>query len=461
MRILMKGTPSEAQGLHRVTSAGACEHTEDRDEKAHWAPRARRSAPMSGGGAQTLAATALAASLTFFAVSHRRVASVSRRIDRVAARVERERQRTRRSSLALASASGDVPGAGGEEGGKSSRATADALGGKRVTGARVPSPRRDPRLATHPGKVKVALCQLSVGDDKIRNIDAMVAAVRAAARDGAALVVLPEMWNCPYANASFPTHAEVIDPISRWGPSSCHETGAFANESSDAPSASPSVAALAAVARETGVVLVGGSIPERDSEDPSLLYNACCVFDGDRGLVARHRKTHLFDLDIPGEISFKESDTLSAGDALTVADTAIGRIGVGVCFDMRFPELAAVCANRGASMLVYPGAFNTVTGPLHWELLQRARAVDNQCFVLTCSPARDKEARAKRPPAYEAWGHSTVVGPFAEVLATTDENESIVTCECDLEQIATRRRNMPLETQRRGDLYALVDRKPP
>ena len=438
-----------------------CEHTEDRDEKAHWAPRARRSAPMSGGGAQTLAATALAASLTFFAVSHRRVASVSRRIDRVAARVERERQRTRRSSLALASASGDVHGAGGEEGGKSSRATGDALGGKRVTGARVPSPRRDPRLATHPGKVKVALCQLSVGDDKCRNIDAMVAAVRAAARDGAALVVLPEMWNCPYANASFPTYAEVIDPISRWGPSSCPETGAFANESADASSASPSVAALAAVARETGVVLVGGSIPERDSEDPSLLYNACCVFDGDRGLVARHRKTHLFDLDIPGEISFKESDTLSAGDALTVADTAIGRIGVGVCFDMRFPELAAVCANRGASMLVYPGAFNTVTGPLHWELLQRARAVDNQCFVLTCSPARDKEARARRPPAYEAWGHSTVVGPFAEVLATTDENESIVTCECDLEQIATRRRNMPLETQRRGDLYALVDRKPP
>ena len=321
---------------------------------------------MSGGGAQTLAATALAASLTFFAVSHRRVASVSRRIDRVAARVERERQRTRRSSLALASASGDVHGAGGEEGGKSSRATGDALGGKRVTGARVPSPRRDPRLATHPGKVKVALCQLSVGDDKSRNIDAMVAAVRAAARDGAALVVLPEMWNCPYANASFPTYAEVIDPSARWGP---------ANESlhTSNTSSSPSVAALAAVARETGVVLVGGSIPERDGENASLLYNACCVFDGDKGLVARHRKTHLFDLDIPGEITFRESDVLRAGDALTVADTAVGRIAVGICFDMRFPELAAVCASRGASILIYPGAFNTVTGPLHWELLQRAR----------------------------------------------------------------------------------------
>ena len=399
---------------------------------------------MSGGGAQTLAATALAASLTFFAVSHRRVASVSRRLDRVAARVERERQRTRRSSMALASSSADV----------------DALAGKRVTGARVPSPRRDPRLATHPGKVKVALCQLSVGDDKSKNIDAMVAAVRAAARDGAALVVLPEMWNCPYANASFPTYAEVIDPTTRWGPAVCTDETGPANDASSVVD-SPSVAALAAVARETGVVLVGGSIPERDADDTNLLYNACCVFDGDRGLIAKHRKTHLFDLDIPGEISFRESDTLAAGADLTVADTAIGRIGVGICFDMRFPELAAVCASRGASMLVYPGAFNTVTGPLHWELLQRARAVDNQLFVLTCSPARDVDAKKKSPPAYEAWGHSTVVGPFAEILATTDEHESIVVAECDLEHIAIRRRNMPLETQRRGDLYAVVDRKPP
>jgi omega-amidase len=349
---------------------------------------------MSGGGAQTLAATALAASLTFFAVSHRRVASVSRRLDRVAARVERERQRTRRSSMALASSSADV----------------DALAGKRVTGARVPSPRRDPRLATHPGKVKVALCQLSVGDDKSKNIDAMVAAVRAAARDGAALVVLPEMWNCPYANASFPTYAEVIDPTTRWGPAVCTDEPGPANDaSSDVDS--PSVAALAAVARETGVVLVGGSIPERDVDDTNLLYNACCVFDGDRGLIAKHRKTHLFDLDIPGEISFRESDTLAAGAELTVADTAIGRIGVGICFDMRFPELAAVCASRGASMLVYPGAFNTVTGPLHWELLQRARAVDNQLFVLTCSPARDVDAKKKVAPRVRGVGTQHRGGP--------------------------------------------------
>ena len=247
----------------------------------------------------------------------RRVAHVLRRLapprrlgvapdrPRRRARVERERQRTRRSSLALASASGDVPGAGGEEGGKSSRATADALGGKRVTGARVPSPRRDPRLATHPGKVKVALCQLSVGDDKFQETSTPWSRRCAPPRGtAAALVVLPGMWNCPYANASFPTHAEGDEPDFDFelGPLELSRDGRVRERGR--PTRSPR-SQLRRVARETGVVLVGGSIPERDGEDPSLLYNACCVFDGDRGLVARHRKTHLFDLDIPGKISFK------------------------------------------------------------------------------------------------------------------------------------------------------------
>ena len=109
-------------------------------------------------------------------------------------------------------------------------------------------------------------------------------------------------------------------------------------------------------------------------------------------------------------------------------------------------------ANRGAQILVFPGAFNTTTGPVHWELLQRARAVDSQCFVLTASPSRDPAA------AYQAWGHSTAVGPFAEVIATCDEAPATVMAELDLAQLAVRRRNMPLAQQRRGDLYCLVDR---
>ena len=175
------------------------------------------------------------------------------------------------------------------------------------------------------------------------------------------------------------------------------------------------------------------------------------MFDSDGSLLGKHRKTHLFDVDIPGEISFKESDVLSPGTELTVVDTAVGRLGIGICFDVRFPELAMACANRGAQIMVYPGAFNTVTGPLHWELLQRARAVDNQMFVLTCSPSRVPGA------GYQAWGHSTAVGPWAEVIATTDEKPGTVHCELDMEQIRVRRRNMPLEKQRRGDVYELRD----
>ena len=215
--------------------------------------------------------------------------------------------------------------------------------------------------------------------------------------------------------------------------------------------ASPSAAALSAAAREARVVLVGGSIPERDAR--GRLFNTCLVFDERGAVLAAHRKLHLFDMDIPGGITFRECDTLSPGADCTVVDTSVCRLGVGICFDIRFPEYAMVAANRGAQALVYPGAFNTVTGPLHWQLLAQARAVDNQCFVLVCSPARAEGA------SYQAWGHSTAVGPFAEVLATTEEAPATVFAELDFEQIAARRRAMPLAAQRRGDVYALLDRK--
>ena len=150
-------------------------------------------------------------------------------------------------------------------------------------------------------------------------------------------------------------------------------------------------------------------------------------------------------------VHFKESETLAPGEALTVVDTEVGRVAVGICYDIRFPELASLYAARGAQLLVYPGAFNMTTGPEHWELLQRARAVDNQLFVATCSPARAEGA------AYVAWGHSTVVGPFGEVLATRDHTAGTVFAEVDLDQIPARRQNMPLQQQRRSDLYALLD----
>ena len=383
----------------------------------------------------SMTAAAFAASLGLLAVSHRRCGRLASRLqslDRTARRVP--------SSFA--------PRASSSSSSSSS-------------GARVPAPVAPPCLderSSLPSKVKVALCQLPVGEDKRLNIANARAAIEDAAKDGAALVVLPEMWNCPYSNDSFAVYAETIGPApGRWTGGGTHTNGAGTgkgvtndDDDEDEDEEAESVAMLSEVAAKLKVVLVGGSIPERCATTGAL-YNTCCVFDSDGTLLGKHRKTHLFDIDIPGEITFKESDTLRPGTELTVVDTAVGRVGVGICFDIRFPELAMACANRGAAIMVYPGAFNTVTGPPHWELLQRARAVDNQMFVLTCSPARVPGA------AYQAWGHSTAVGPWAEIIGTTDEKPGRVTCELDMEQVRIRRRNMPLEKQRRGDVYQLRD----
>ncbi|XP_074335487.1 omega-amidase, chloroplastic-like isoform X5 [Apium graveolens] len=257
------------------------------------------------------------------------------------------------------------------------------------------------------------------------------------------------MWNSPYSHESFPVYAEEIDAGSE---------------------ASPSTAMLSEVARTLNITIVGGSIPERSGDK---LYNTCCVFDTDGKLKARHRKRnplhdrsqtsnygiflmyntliHLFDIDIPGEITFQESKTLTAGETPTIVDTEVGRIGIGICHDIRFQELAILYAARGAHLICYPGAFNMTTGQLLWELCQRARAADNQLYVATCSPARDVAS------VYVAWGHSTLVGPFGEILATTEHDEAVIVSEIDYSQVELIRTNLPLQNQRRGDLYQLVD----
>eukprot|EP00270_Netrium_digitus_P022165 TRINITY_DN9817_c0_g1_i5.p1 TRINITY_DN9817_c0_g1~~TRINITY_DN9817_c0_g1_i5.p1 ORF type:complete len:375 (-),score=70.96 TRINITY_DN9817_c0_g1_i5:180-1304(-) len=277
-------------------------------------------------------------------------------------------------------------------------------------------------------KVRIALCQLSVVSDKEENISRARAAIRKAADDGARLILLPEMWNCPYSNPSFPVYAEVIEDI----------------VSVD----SPSTAMLSEVAKEKKVTVVGGSIPERRR---GKLYNTCCVYGADGQLKGKFSKVHLFDIDIPGKITFMESLTLTPGDSPLVVDTEVGRIGIGICYDLRFPELAMLYAARGVHLICYPGAFNMTTGPLHWELLQRGRAVDNLLYIATCSPARDESA------SYVAWGHSTLVDPFGVVVATTEEKEAIVIADMDFSEIIQRRSNLPIFSQRRGDIYSLVD----
>jgi predicted amidohydrolase len=284
--------------------------------------------------------------------------------------------------------------------------------------------------------MKLACVQLASGPDKAANLAHAREKVLEAARAGANLVVLPECFNSPYGCDYFPSYAETLLP----SPPS-HEQ-------------SPSYHALSNIAAEAKIFLIGGSIPEAEyagdgeGEKEKKYYNTSLIFGPDGELLATHRKVHLFDIDIPGKITFRESDVLTGGNKLTLVDLpGYGRIGVAICYDVRFPELATIAARRGAFALIYPGAFNLTTGPMHWRLLAQARAVDNQCYVALCSPARDMGA------SYHAWGHSLVVDPVAEVVIEAEESETIISWELDGAKIAETRKNIPITSQRRFDVY--------
>eukprot|EP00210_Caulerpa_lentillifera_P005891 g5633.t1 len=282
--------------------------------------------------------------------------------------------------------------------------------------------------------MKIALCQLKVGNDKMKNMIRARAMIKEAARGSADLVVLPELWNCLDAVEKFPVISEPIpDPP---------------NQISNANKSNPCFQMMKTSAKEFGIYLVGGSIPEIHNQK---LYNTCCVFNPQGEFLAKYRKVHMFDIYIPGKIRFMESKAMTPGEKLTMFKTPFGRVGVGLCYDIRFPEMAQLYSEAGANLLLYPGAFGTTTGPAHWELLQRARAVDNQVFVAMCSPSRSENG-------YQVWGHSTVSGPFGEVLATSDETETIVYADLDSQLVKQSRSSIPLAKQKRLDLYKLVKR---
>ncbi|MCS5698110.1 hypothetical protein NZK32_03530 [Cyanobium sp. FGCU-52] len=262
------------------------------------------------------------------------------------------------------------------------------------------------------------------------------------------LLMLPEVWNAPYAAAGFAAYAEPIP-----------EPGSLLLEGP-----SPSLAMVARLARRHGVSVIAGSIPERGAD--GRLYNTATVIDGEGRLRAKHRKVHLFDVDVPGGICFRESDSLSGGGRITVLPPEGDPLGTGlaappglgllICYDIRFPELALLMQQRqGCSLLACPAAFNTTTGPRHWHLLMRARAVDTQCFLLACSSARPTEGAA-----YPSYGHSLVVDPWGTVIAEAGIGEQVLHAELDLSQVALARQAIPTSLQRRPDLYRLEQAQP-
>ncbi|HWQ80576.1 MAG TPA: carbon-nitrogen hydrolase family protein [Anaerovoracaceae bacterium] len=264
----------------------------------------------------------------------------------------------------------------------------------------------------------IALCQMKISMDKEQNLAKAESMIREAAEKGARVVALPEMFNCPYSNKYFREYAE--------------EAGG------------KTARLLSSLAGELKVYLVGGSIPELDQGN---IYNTSFSFNPAGEIIGRHRKIHLFDIDIKGGIRFKESETLTPGETVTILDTEYCKIGVAICYDVRFPELFRKMALDGARLVILPGAFNMTTGPAHWELTMRARALDNQIYFAAVSPARDTEG------PYQAYGHSCVVNPWGEFSGKTDARESIVYAEIDLDYLEAIRDQLPLLKHRRPALY--------
>ncbi len=270
--------------------------------------------------------------------------------------------------------------------------------------------------------IKIALIQMRVAEDKTANLEKAGKMVSQAARQGAEIIVLPEMFTTPYRNDFFPLYAEVCPG---------HTTSLMEQWAS-----------------ENKICLIGGSIPEKEN---GKIFNSCFVFDQTGKMIGRHRKMHLFDIDVKGGIRFMESETLSPGGTVTVCDTPFGKIGVAICFDMRFPELMRLMVDAGAQMIFIPAAFNMTTGPVHWHVTARMRAVDNQVFFGVASPARDENA------SYVAFGHSMLCDPWGQIVAEAEAQECIVFAKADLQKVKDIREQLPLLKARRKDVYALKD----
>ena len=199
----------------------------------------------------------------------------------------------------------------------------------------------------------------------------------------------------------------------------------------------PVMAMLRDLAGKHGVWMIGGGTPEIVPGDSKRTYNACVVVDPSGKLVARYRKIHLFDVDIPGGAVLKESDATAAGDDIVVVEIAGAKVGLSICYDVRFPELYRKLVQRGAEVLVVPAAFTAHTGAAHWHLLLRARAVEDQAWVVAAAQwGKHNEKR-------ESFGHTLIVDPWGVVVGERADGDGVVTAMLDGATVAKRRTQMP------------------
>jgi predicted amidohydrolase len=268
--------------------------------------------------------------------------------------------------------------------------------------------------------VRAAAVQLNSNEDKSRNLEIADRLVRRAADDRAGLVVLPEKFNVIGTPEQLVDAAETLDgPTLRWAGS---------------------------LARELGIWLVAGSIVERIEGDDKL-RNTSVLLDPAGTRRAIYRKVHMFDVEV-GDVTYSESEVEAPGDEIVVADLESVKLGLAVCYDLRFPELFRIMAVRGAQAFALPSAFTVPTGRAHWEVLVRARAIENQAFVIAAGQV------GRHPPDHETYGHSMIVDAWGTVLARAgDEPEGVVAADLDLDAQADVRAKLPSLANRRPDAY--------
>jgi predicted amidohydrolase len=266
--------------------------------------------------------------------------------------------------------------------------------------------------------LRVAAVQLNSTADKDRNLSTAERLVRAAVADGAGLVALPEKWNLLAGGAELLAGAEPLD--------------------------GPSLSAARGWARELGIHLLAGSISERTE---GKAFNTSVLIGPGGEDLARYRKIHMFDVEAGG-VAYRESEHEQPGEELVSAPLGGLTVGMTVCYDLRFPELYRILALRGATLITVPSAFTRATGRDHWEVLLRARAIEDQVFVLAPNQV------GTAPPHYDSFGHSAIVDPWGTVLALAPEGETFIAADLDLGAQQRTRESLPSLANRRPAAYS-------
>ncbi|NLE01486.1 MAG: carbon-nitrogen hydrolase family protein [Fibrobacter sp.] len=263
---------------------------------------------------------------------------------------------------------------------------------------------------------KIALCQITPSMDKDESVARAFSMIEKAASEGAVLIGLPEMFYSPLDLR----HIRKI----------CGNEEDILNECRN-------------LAKRLGVYICSGSMAYPEAQ---RIYNRSFLIDCNGRVVLSYSKTHLYDVNFRN-FQVRESSLYTAGTGISTVETELGRIGIIICYDIRFPELLRHNAVLGADLIIAPSVFNAVSGPAHWHVMMRARAIENQLFMAAISQGRNLDT------FYKSYGHSMVVSPWGDILSEADETEQILYAQIDLQLIAETRAKLPLLQHRREELY--------